>query len=97
MALANYSDFKFENHPSIMEASRIIISEGSQPYRMVLRKLDEKEYVTHLETLALDGDTWKHTSFFQGHYFNVHSDSEEDKKATLTKAVEDYNERCGKL
>lgn len=37
MTIRSYSDFKFENHPSIIEASRIIIAEGSAVYRVVLR------------------------------------------------------------
>lgn len=95
--LASYSDFKFPQDSTIMEASRIILERASQPYRIVLRKLNEKEYVTHLETLGLEGDTWKHTAFFHGHYYNASSDSKEDKDKALTQAIEDFKERIEKM
>jgi len=97
MTIANYSDFKFQNHPSITRASRIIISEGSKPYRTVLRKLNEVEYTTHQENVILDGETWKHGDFYWGHYFNASSDSEEDKHQVLTEVHADYIERCDKM
>ena len=97
MALSSYSDFKFENHPSILDASSIVIAAASQCHRMVVRKLSEMEYVTHLETVSLDGDTWKHNSFMWGHYFNAASESKEDKDKALSEAIKDYGERVRKM
>jgi len=84
--LSNSSDFKFNNHPSILEYSKIIISEGLKPHRVVLRQLDDLEYVTHMENVALDGDTWKHGDFYWGHYFSNKS-----------QALADFSERARKL
>lgn len=93
MALANYSDFKFEDHPSILDASRVIIERGKQPYRIVVRKNSETEYVTHQESVVLDGDTWRHGSFYWGHYFHVTT----DKESALALAMKDFVERISKM
>ncbi len=90
MAIRAVSEFKFEDDPTIVKASRIILSHGSQPHRVVLRKLDNsrgEEYVTHQENLVLDGTTWKHGDFYWGHYF---LDSYEA-------AQRDYLDRVAKL
>lgn len=95
--LRSHSDFKFENHHSILEASKIVIAEASQVHRVVLREVGRQEYVTHMENVYLDGDTWKHGDFYWGHYFNAASDSEEDRNEALKKALEDFKERTAKL
>lgn len=94
----SYSDFKFENHPSILYASKIIIGAASTCHRVVVRKLSDKEYVTHLENVVLDGDTWKHGDFYQGNYFtaDVPSDANSQREAR-DRALEDFNERSSKL
>lgn len=94
----SHSDFKFDNHPSILYASRIIIAEASACYRVVVRKLSDKEYVTHMENVQLDGDTWRHGDFSQGHYFNaaVPTDPNSQREAR-DRALSDFNERSAKL
>jgi hypothetical protein len=96
--LRSYSDFKFDNHPSILYASKIIIAAACTCHRVVVRKLSDKEYVTHLENVVLDGDTWKHGDFSQGHYFNamVPTDPNSQREAR-DRALEDFNERSAKL
>lgn len=86
MTLRFHSDFKFDDHSSIIEASPIVIKSGCSCYRVVLRQEGSK-YVTHQENVILDGDTWKHGDFYWGHYF------EDDRAA----AVKDFNARCEKL
>lgn len=85
--------FKWDNHPSIIAASKCVISDGSMVHRVVLRKTGDNQYVTHQENLRLDGDTWKHRDFYWGHYF----DSPNHLETNLDKARADYAERCAKL
>ena len=87
--------FKCEDEETIISASKLVWSEGVQPHRIVLRKLEatslgafsKVEYVTHQENLSLHGDTWKHRDFYWGHYHGSNKDA----------AMEDFNERCNKL
>lgn len=97
MVLRSYSDFKFDNHPSILYASKIVITAGCQCHRVVVRKLNEKEYVTHYENVYLDGDTWKHGDFYQGNYFTTFSDDANEQRVQRDKALADFNERCAKV
>lgn len=92
-----HSDFKFDNHPSILYASKIIIAEASQCHRVVVRKVSEKEYVTHMENVFLEGDTWKHGDFYWGHYFTTQSNDANVQREERDKALADFNERCSKL
>jgi hypothetical protein len=86
MGLISYSDFKFENDPTIMESSRVVIESGCTIRRVVLRQKDG-EYITHMENLSLEGDTFKHGSFYYGHYFD----------SNMTEALRDFHDRCEKL
>ena len=95
--------FEFDNDKSIVRYSRVVLNHGCKPSRIVLRKLGDAKWVTHLETLGLDGSTWKHDGFHNGHYFEVVEDGvtgEEFKRLCgeeFDRACADYNERCGKL
>jgi hypothetical protein len=95
--------FEYENHKYILRFSPLVIKPGHRPSRIVLRKLGDAKWVTHLETLGLDGSTWKHDGFHNGHYFEVMEDgvtSEEFQRlcgAEFERACVDYNERCAKL
>jgi hypothetical protein len=95
--LRSHSDFVFDNHPSILYASKIIIAEGCQVHRVVVRKVSDKEYVTHMENLSLEGRTWKHGDFYWGHYFTTQSDDANVQRQERDKALADFNERCTKL
>lgn len=76
---------KINNHPSILRASTIEISEGLQPHRMVLRKNGD-EYITHRENLEpiQNGDVleFQHRDFYWGHYFS-----------SLEAAIKDFEDR----
>lgn len=85
--------FKWDNYPDIMAASKCVISEGSMLYRYVLRKTGDNRFVTHMETLMLEGDTWKHHGFAHGHYF----DSPHHLDTNESQAIENYRQRCAKL
>jgi hypothetical protein len=85
MNIRGYSDFRFEDHASIVTASKIIIASGCTLHRMVLRK-DGEEFITHRENLMLDGNVIKHVDFYEGHYFKSYD-----------KAVENFIERCKSL
>lgn len=87
MSLSNYSDFQFMNDSSIIATSRIVLEEGGRVHRIVFRKLNGKEYVTHMENLLLDDHIWSHGDFYDGHYFFDNA----------TKAVSDFNDRCLRL
>lgn len=56
---------KFSNHPSIVEYTHLVIWEGHDPYRLVLRKLADGRWSTDHETMSLssDGETWAHVDF----------------------------------
>jgi hypothetical protein len=96
--LRSYSDFKFDNHPSILYASKIIIAAACTCHRVVVRKLSDKEYVTHLENVVLDGDTWKHGDFYQGNHFTAKDPSDANsQREARDEALKDFNERCSKL
>lgn len=95
--LRSYSDFKFDNHPSILYASKIVIGAASTCHRVVVRKLSDKEYVTHLENVMLDGDTWRHGDFYQGNYFTTQSDDANVQREKRDEALSDFNERSAKL
>ena len=73
-----------QNHPSILNAGEIRIQSGCVPHRVVLRHEPEsyQKYVTHMENLKLNGDTFEHESFYWGHYFS-----------TLEAAEKDFQER----
>lgn len=86
MRLTSYSDFRFENHPSILVASHIVIAAASTIHRVVLRKVGDNEYVTHVENVILEDNVCKHGDFHTGHYF-------EDQHA----ALKDYEDRSKRL
>lgn len=81
--------FKYDNDPTILAASKLILEEGCMPHRVVLRGIENGKFVTHMENLVLMGDTWKHRDFYWGHYF--------EREDALNKAKADYAERCAKL
>jgi hypothetical protein len=83
--ITSYSDFKFENDLSILYASHIIIAEGSTIYRVVVRQEGDK-YITHMENLVFDGNTWKHRDFYWGHYYDDYDE-----------AIKDFNVRSESL
>lgn len=93
-----WSDFVFDNHPDILYASKIIIAEGSTCYRVVIRKITEQEYVTHMENVVLDGNVWRHGDFAHGHYFHAKVPGDANaQRAARDEALQDFNERCDKL
>jgi hypothetical protein len=74
-----------KNERSIIDASGVILESGMQPYRIVLRHNDPSvlhPYVTHFESLRLEGGYLIHDAYFWGHYH-----------AKLEEAVEDFKER----
>lgn len=64
---------KIVNDETIIDHSPILIKNGYNPFRYVLRHVPEsyEPYVIHEETmkLASDGNTWVHDSFFNGRYY----------------------------
>jgi hypothetical protein len=77
MTIQSHSEFKFEDEPSIIAASKIVIDGGCMNRRVVLRKVGD-EYITHYENVMLDGDTWKHNGFYEGHYFKSQREAAND-------------------
>lgn len=69
------------NHPSIIDFTPVTIRDGEHPNRVVLRKLNESEYVVHHENMYIHGDNVEHMSFYWGHYFSdLDSATEEFKR-----------------
>lgn len=85
--------FRVENEPDVIHASAVVWMEGLRPRRVVIRKLGENRYVTHVEVLDLraEGDvgTWVHESYCWGHYFEGPADGPDE----LPAAVKDFEER----
>jgi hypothetical protein len=87
--------FKCKNDPSIIYESRVVWSEGLKPCRIVLRKLEPGEYVTHKETLGFEGDSFVHDSFFDGNYFREFPNRDDEK--SFKDAIADWQLRVAKL
>lgn len=64
---------KIINHPSVIDYTPVIIRDGEQPNRFVLRKLSDKEYVIHRENMQINGNLVEHLEFYQGQYFQDYS------------------------
>lgn len=70
---------KFNNHPSILQATPLHIEGGMMPYRYVLREFKQlstqvypgEPWVVHRENMTLSGETWEHVEFYWGHYFTT--------------------------
>ncbi len=65
---------EIETDSSIIEASRIVISKGCRPARIVLRAVGGAQpFVTHLQVFDLivqNGDPFfAHVGYHDGHYF----------------------------
>ena len=72
--LQGISDFEYDQAEDekygIILATGIVIKTGCKPVRVVMRKNDQEEggYFTHNQILQLDGNVWRHHSFYDGHY-----------------------------
>ncbi len=101
--MALLTTFQCYDDDSIRRHSRIVLNLGCKPSRIVLRKLGDAKWVTHLETLGLDGSTWRHDGFHNGHYFEVREDGVDQPEferlcgEEFDRACQDYNLRCEKL
>ena len=71
---------KIIDEPSILQATAIKVSEGLQPNRLVLRKVDGPHpYSIHRENLSFQMNvfgepqvlTWVHREFYWGNYFKT--------------------------
>ena len=51
--------------PEVLQESETLVSEGRHPSRIVLRKVKEKTYATHVQVLPVDGEPY----FILGRYF----------------------------
>jgi len=99
-------DMRVKTHIEPIMASAIVVTNGSQPSRIVLYK-KTGEYVTHLETLAtgvpVDGTScaFVHTGFMHGGYFGFKTDNKPFCLATEQEALHhaqaDFKERVRKL
>ena len=77
---------KIKDHPTIVWASAVVISQGTKPHRVVLRHVPESHdpWVTHMENLKIvDAETLEHESFYWGHYFEEKEHAEADFHARL--------------
>lgn len=64
--------FNYENENDIKVYSHLILSEGLRPRRMVLREVTfGRMWVVQMETMGLEGDTWKHESYYGSRYFEA--------------------------
>jgi hypothetical protein len=86
---------KIKDEPDVLIGSKVVWSEGCKPYRVVLRKLEPGQYVTHKETLGIEGDTFMHDSWFSGNYFSEFPTKDDAK--SYEKALDDYRTRVEKL
>jgi hypothetical protein len=64
---------KINNHASIIDSTPLVIYNGCNPSRVVLRyDADQcQPYIVHMENMILlsDGNTWEHQDFYNGVYF----------------------------
>lgn len=76
---------KILNDSSIIDCTPLVIYDGCQPTRWVLRYIPEsyQPYVIHQQNmkLASDGHTWEHKDYHNGKYFtNLVAATQEFKK-----------------
>lgn len=100
---------KIERSKDTVAASKVVVSESTRPCRIVLRKMSDGQYVTHLEILTFvveEGEpVLKSTgSYSNGHYFTApyggvggRGETEEEGQARYTQAVADFVDRAEKL
>lgn len=97
---------RVENEPSVMFASKIVISEGRRPMRVVLRE-EMAKFIVHNEYLdasmllrpgKIDAElVFTHSCFDDGNYFvfnEINGVSKEDAKVRAEKC---FYERSAKL
>lgn len=96
------TQFTVKNEEDILMASAIKWCPGLRPHRVVLRKIDDSKYVTHMETMTLETDTgdfahvgtWVHESYNHGNYFGFPGG---DDDLYYRAAFEDFESRCKKF
>jgi hypothetical protein len=89
---------RIEKTEDTVAYSKLVISDGCVPCRIVLRKLeDPAQYCTHLETfealaMSLGREVvFRHTGFSSGSYFRGHGGE------ALAEASKDFADRARKL
>ena len=95
-------DARVQSKADIIYASRIVVSSGNRPTRVVLRKLPG-QFVTHKEYLdsaaPIEGTSCRfvHHAFESGNYFDFRTDPSHDFKPTeedaRKRAEEDFINR----
>lgn len=100
--------FKIKNEEDIIAASRLIVEEGMLPRRIVLRNLNDKKFVVHIETLVVqvEGPTagggretvfFTHHLFENGDYFDHGDHIKVSKDAAREAAMKCYQKRSKNL
>ncbi len=91
-----------KNEDTVLHGSRIVLSEGLRPKRIVLVDTG-REFVTYIEYLHIRTETsaseedaiiCTHQAFDQGHYFVY---DERTRQTRLKRAEHNFRERCSKL
>jgi hypothetical protein len=64
---------KIIDHPTIISAGELKMSNGCQPNRLVLRLEggSYQPYIIHHETMKVVGDSFVHEFFYDGSYFST--------------------------
>jgi hypothetical protein len=62
------------DEPELLQESETLVAEGRHPSRIVLRKVKEKTYATHVEVLPAEGEPY----FILGRYFFSQPEAEAD-------------------
>lgn len=93
-----------ERPKDTIAASKVVVSEATQPCRIVLRHLSDGQYVTHLEvmTFAIESGqpVLKSTgNYSNGHYFSkpYGGETEEQAQARRKEAIADFEKRAEHL
>lgn len=100
---------KFENEPTVVRHSNVVLSEGLLPYRIVLCDLGDK-FVTWMERMTITASeradgcielTCRHFAFDNGCYFEFRSPGRQfsnwpPKEQAFENAVQDFNQRCAR-
>jgi hypothetical protein len=64
---------KIINHSTVIDCTPVVIRDGEHPNRVVLRRVSDKEYVVHQESMQINGNLVEHLEFYQGQYFKDYS------------------------
>lgn len=92
---------------SILVASHIVVKEGCYPSRIVLRRGENDEFITHIEVLkgvpvpekdsSGTGVAFVHHGFSNGKYFSFHQMTGRSEPEAWKEAMESFKERIQNL